>query len=59
MVWESEGGSVMDIEPMDTPESPPLAVYCPVCGAYLMTLWLAGPYECELCGAEFPVEAAR
>ena len=50
-----------DMEPMDAPESsdPPLAVYCPVCGAYLMTLWLAGPYECELCGAEFPVEAAR
>ena len=36
-------------------EWPPLAVHCPRCQAYLMTLGLTGPMECEFCGAKFEI----
>lgn len=44
---------------LDTPPAPapPLSVYCPGCGAYLMTLGLEGPWECELCGCQFAAAA--
>lgn len=37
--------------PLDIPPAEPLSVWCPACGAYLMTLGLPGPWECEMCGA--------
>lgn len=35
-----------------TPPSPPMAVWCPACGAYLMTLGFE-PEECDQCGHVF------
>ncbi len=36
-------------------EWPPLAVHCPHCQAYLMTLGLVGPMACEMCGGAFEI----
>lgn len=35
------------------PEGPPMAVYCPSCSAYLLTLGFE-PEECEVCGYLWP-----
>ena len=45
----------LDDEPSDTPSEPPMAVYCPGCGAYLLTLGLLGEFDCEMCGEAFEV----
>lgn len=34
---------------------PPLAVYCPNCGAYEMTLGFTGEMDCDQCGRTFEV----